>query len=120
MTRWDNDTGSATVFACLALAALIALTLLVSQVGAGVVARHRAQSAADLAALSAAAVLVDGADAACAKAEAIAREAGARVVECVVADWDVRINVTANVTLGVFGARLIAAAARAGPVDETA
>lgn len=62
-----GEAGAATVFAALALAGLLGLTVLVGQVGAAVVARHRVQAAADLAALAAAGALVYGAVEACAE-----------------------------------------------------
>lgn len=113
-----GDGGGATVFVCVALAALICFTLVVAQVGAVVVARHRAQGAADLGALGAAAVLAEGAEVGCAEAGEIARRMGVRVRRCVVVQWDVVVDVEANVSAGVFGARTVRASARAGPVDE--
>ncbi len=106
------------MFVCVALAALICFTLVIAQVGAVVVARHRAQGAADLGALAAAVVLVEGADAGCAQAGEVARRMAAEVRRCVVAQWDVVVDVEANVSAGVFGARTVRACARAGPVEE--
>ncbi|WP_341865314.1 Rv3654c family TadE-like protein [Mycobacterium scrofulaceum] len=77
--------------------------------GAVVVARHRAQAAADLAALAAAARLPAGAEAACARATAVAR-AMRTDASCAVDDLDVVVTVRA----GVFGGAA-SAAARAGP-----
>ncbi|MFC4373003.1 Rv3654c family TadE-like protein [Nocardia halotolerans] len=111
------EKGGATAFACVALAGLICLTLLVGQVGAVVVARHRAQAAADLGALAAAGALAEGAEVGCAQAGEVARRMGARVSRCVAEQWDVVVTVEANVALGVFGVRTVGGAARAGPVD---
>ncbi|NKY56058.1 Rv3654c family TadE-like protein [Nocardia flavorosea] len=116
--RFSRDDGSATVTACLALAALLALTVLVAHVGGVIAARHRAQAAADLAALAAAAELVEGADAGCAAAEALGRRMKAGVVRCEVAGWDVLIEVEEKVPAGPFGSPSIRAIARAGPVEE--
>jgi secretion/DNA translocation related TadE-like protein len=80
--------------------------------GAAVVARHRAQSAADLGALAAAARLPAGAAAACAQADAVARAMRTDPAGCVVDDLDV--VVTIEVGVGRWGAAR--AAARAGPV----
>ncbi|MGY0502752.1 Rv3654c family TadE-like protein [Nocardia sp. FBN12] len=113
-----GDGGGATVFVCVVLAALICFTLVVAQVGAVVVARHRAQGAADLGALGAAVVLVEGAEAGCAEAGEVARRMGVRVRRCLVAQWDVVVDVEANVSAGVFGVRTVRASARAGPVEE--
>ncbi|MFD3595325.1 Rv3654c family TadE-like protein, partial [Nocardia sp. NPDC058640] len=113
-----GDAGAASVFVCVVLAGLIGMTLVVAQVGAVVVARHRAQGAADLAALGAAVVLVEGAEAGCGEAGEIAARMGARVRRCAVAQWDVVVEVEANVPAGVFGVRTVRASARAGPVEE--
>ncbi|WP_405149356.1 flp pilus-assembly TadE/G-like family protein [Nocardia salmonicida] len=113
-----GDAGGATVFVCVALAGLICLTLSVGQVGGVVVARHRAQGAADLGALAAAEVLAEGAEKGCGEAGEIARRMGVRVRRCVVAQWDVVVEVEANVSAGVFGVRTAQASARAGPVEE--
>jgi len=111
------DDGVATVFACLALVALIGVTLLIGQVGVAVVGRHRAQAAADLAALSAAAELERGANAGCAAAGDIASRMGARILQCAVVQWDATVTVEANVPMGLFGKRTVRAVARAGPVE---
>ncbi len=80
-------------------------------VGAAVVARHRAQAAADLAALAAAARVPAGAAAACAQAGAVARAMRAGVAGCALDGLDVVVTLEAGV--GRWGnAR---AAARAGP-----
>ncbi|MFD3706695.1 Rv3654c family TadE-like protein [Nocardia sp. NPDC058658] len=113
-----GDEGGATVFVCVVLAALICFTLVVAQVGAVVVARHRAQGAADLGALAAAVMLAEGAEVGCAEASEVARRMGAKVRRCAVAQWDVVVDVEANVTAGVFGTRSVRASARAGPVEE--
>ncbi|MFF0489501.1 Rv3654c family TadE-like protein [Nocardia sp. NPDC004068] len=110
-----RDEGGATVLACVAVAALLALTLLTGQVGAVIAARHRAQSVADLGALAAAGALDSGTG--CERAEEIARRMRARVLECDVAGWDVTVRVEASVVAGPLAARPVRAAARAGPVD---
>ncbi|MEU4315492.1 Rv3654c family TadE-like protein [Nocardia sp. NPDC024068] len=107
-----------TVTACCGLAALIVLTVLVVQVGAVVVARHRVQAAADLAALAAAGELRSGADAGCAAAESLGRRMNVRVERCAVSGWDVLISAEQKVPVGPFGERSIRAVARAGPVKE--
>ncbi|MEU4597679.1 Rv3654c family TadE-like protein [Nocardia sp. NPDC023988] len=114
-----GDQGGATVFACVALAGLICSTLMVGQVGAVVVARHRVQAAADLGALAAAGALVEGAEVGCAEAGDVARRMGARVSRCEVAQWDAVVTVERQVGLGVFGVRSVVGAARAGPVEES-
>ncbi|WP_327143306.1 Rv3654c family TadE-like protein [Nocardia sp. NBC_01327] len=113
-----DESGGVTVVACVALLALLTLTVLVAQVGVAVAGRHRAQSAADLAALAAAAGLDRGTAAGCARAEEIARRMGVRIVGCTVAEWDVTITVEARMTLGPLGTRSVRAMARAGPIGE--
>jgi secretion/DNA translocation related TadE-like protein len=81
--------------------------------GSVVVARHRAQAAADLAALAAAARLPSGAAAACARATAVAREMRVAHAECGVDGLDVVVTVE----VAVVFAGAARAAARAGPVD---
>ncbi|WP_324198309.1 Rv3654c family TadE-like protein [Nocardia beijingensis] len=108
----------ATVFVCLALVALIGVTLLIAQVGVVVVARHRTQAAADMAALAAAGALVEGVDAACAEADGVARRMGTRIRVCEAAQWDATVTVERNVPIGLYGDRVVRASARAGPVEE--
>ena len=84
--------------------------------GSAVVARHRAQAAADLAALAAAARLAAGPATACAQAKAVAREMRVGTTGCAVDDLDV--VVTVEVRLGVGGWGSARAAARAGPADR--
>ncbi|WP_084497034.1 Rv3654c family TadE-like protein [Nocardia amamiensis] len=110
--------GVATVFAGSALVALIGITLLIAQVGAVVVARHRAQAAADMAALAAASALVQGADVACAEADEVARRMGTRIRICTAVEWDVTVTVETNVPIGLYGDRRVGAIARAGPVED--
>ncbi|MEU1985801.1 Rv3654c family TadE-like protein [Nocardia sp. NPDC019395] len=113
-----RERGSASVTACLALVALLTLTVLVTQLGAVVVTRHRAQAAADLAALAAAGELRNGAGAGCAVAESLGRRMAMGVARCEVDGWDVVVEVEEKVPVGPFGARSIRAIARAGPVEE--
>ena len=88
------------------MAVLLAFTVGGVHIGSAVVARHRGQAAADLAALAAAAQLPDGVAAACRRASVIAQAMSAVVIDCAVDDLDVVVTVAAG------KAR---AAARAGP-----
>lgn len=90
------------------MAVLLAVSMGGLYVGSAVIARHRAQAAADMAALAAAARLPAGADAACGEASVIADAMEAGVADCVVQELDVVVSVTAG------PAR---AAARAGPAE---
>jgi secretion/DNA translocation related TadE-like protein len=95
---------------------LLSITGGSAYLGAAVVARHRAQAAADLAALAAAARLGAGPETACAQAKAVARGMLVGTVGCAVDDLDV--VVTIEVRLPVGGWRSARAAARAGPADR--
>jgi secretion/DNA translocation related TadE-like protein len=99
------------------MAVLLAVTVGGAYVGSAVIARHRAQAAADLAALGAAARLVAGTDAACAQASAVAGAMRTVIADCVVDGLDVVVAVEATVVLGAWGAGLARAGARAGPAD---
>lgn len=81
--------------------------------GAAVVARHRAQAAADLAALAAAARVPAGAEAACAQATTLARAMRVGIAGCAVDDLDVVITVEVAMPGGRWGNAQ--AGARAGP-----
>lgn len=113
-----REEGSATVTASLALAGLIVVTVLVVHLGGVVVARHRAQAAADLAALAAAGELWHGAEVGCAAAESLGRRMSAHIARCEIDGWDAVITIEEKVPLGPFGMRSIRAVARAGPVGE--
>lgn len=112
-----GDSGAASVLACLALAGLIAVTSLLVNVGAVVVARHRAQAGADLGALAAAGALDAGTEAACGRAVVVVRRMSGTVSSCEAAGWEVTVSVERNVSIGVLGTRTVRASARAGPVQ---
>ncbi|WP_231639314.1 Rv3654c family TadE-like protein [Mycobacterium sp. Marseille-P9652] len=90
---------------------LLWLTGAGAYLGSVVVARHRAQAAADLAALAGAARLPSGTAAACARATAVADAMRVTDARCEVDGLDV--VVTARVPVAFAGAAR--AAARAGP-----
>lgn len=91
------------------MAVLLAVTIGGCYLASAVIARHRAQAAADLAALAAAARLPDGGDAACGQATLIADAMGVGMADCVADGLDVVVTITAG------SAR---AAARAGPAES--
>jgi secretion/DNA translocation related TadE-like protein len=95
---------------------LLVLTVAGTVVGSAVIARHRAQAVADLAALAAAAQVASGPQAACASAVALATAAGAAVSSCTVEELDVVVGVEVPVGLGRWGLHAARAKARAGPV----
>ncbi|MDY6808843.1 hypothetical protein GIY30_20525 [Gordonia sp. HNM0687] len=119
MYRWGDDRGFATLLGAFAIATIAAVAVAMLYVGGAVVARHRAQSAADLAALAAAQQHVLAAPEPCRAAEEIAQEqrVGARIERCAADGIDVVLTVAVPVRLGPFGVRDALASARAGPVD---
>lgn len=108
----SRDRGSATVWAALATTALCAVFAVILAMGQAVVARHRAGSAADLAALAAAGHALRGAEAACARAAEVAGAQGAEVVRCAVAGGIADVTARAD-----FGPYAPAVRSRAGPPD---
>ncbi|WP_037574657.1 Rv3654c family TadE-like protein [Phaeacidiphilus oryzae] len=111
--RPQPEAGSATIWV-LAVAALLALAGLAALgLGAAVLARHRAESAADLAALAAAERVDAGAgESPCARAEELVRAQGghARLVACAVArDRSVTVAVVVPSPVGSATARARAA-----------
>lgn len=93
------------------VAVLLTVTGGSAYLGTAVVARHRVQAAADLAALAAAARVPAGAAAACTQAAAVARAMRTGVAGCTLDDLDVVVLIEAGV--GRWGTAR--AAARAGP-----
>lgn len=112
-----HDAGVATVLACVCAMALLAVTGLAAQLGAVVLARHRAEIAADLGALAGASVVLQGQRGACARAATVTAANGAAVIDCTLDGADVRLTVTVAVRLGPLEATATGRA-RAGPVDE--
>lgn len=110
-----GDAGAATVLV-LALAGILAVTgATVLGATQAVAARHRAGSAADLAALAAAARWDEGERQACARAARVAAAQGARVSRC--HRLGEVVEVTAEVPLPGWLARVrpVGVTARAGP-----
>ena len=93
------------------LAVIGAVGLLVTLVAA---AEHQVESAADLAAVSAATHVGDGEPAACAAAARVASSMHARVTSCRIDGLDVTIDVTSTVGTPVRSV-VLTASARAGP-----
>jgi secretion/DNA translocation related TadE-like protein len=95
------------------LAVLMVVTAGVLWFCAAVVTRHRAESAADLAALAAAVVAVQGEQRACAEARWVAERMDTVLRSCRLSGWDALVDVEA--AFEGFGSA--AARARAGPVE---
>ncbi|MDN5934535.1 MAG: flp pilus-assembly TadE/G-like family protein, partial [Pseudonocardia sp.] len=110
------DAGFATVWAAGAVAVLMGLLLIGIELGAAVAARHRAEAAADLAALAAAGHAVHGAAAACARAAGIAEQMDARIRTCRLDGWEALVEVEAALRLAMLGPTAATGRARAGPV----
>ncbi|MFC9788095.1 Rv3654c family TadE-like protein [Rhodococcus sp. NPDC127528] len=113
-----DERGAATVLACFAMLALISLALVIGHLGAAVATRHRAQAAADLGALAAAAALDRGGEAACAAARGVADRMRVTLRECRIEGWDAIVTVGVRAGLTAVGSGDAVAAARAGPVDQ--
>jgi secretion/DNA translocation related TadE-like protein len=83
--------------------------------GAAVDARHRAEAAADLAALAAAGQVARNGREACDRAADVAVETGGRVVLCRLQDRDALVEVEVSVHLAMAGTAAVRGRARAGP-----
>ena len=88
-----DDDGYATVLAAAAIAVIVLLLGLGVGLAGAVPARHRAESAADLAALAGASEAVSGVDTACGRADEVARANGATLTSCTWRGWVVAVTV---------------------------
>lgn len=113
---WERDRGSATVWVLSAGLVFVVVAIAIAAIMAATVARHRAQSAADLAALGAALRAWDGPAAACDRAAELAAGNGATLVSCRVEGLDAIVTVEV-VPSGFAGLGAARASARAGPVE---
>lgn len=102
------------MLAAFLVAALVGVALGGVWIGSAVIARHRAQAAADLAALAAAQALAGGPAGACQAAQALAARMGAVLAQCRLDQLDVIVTVRTESTARFGGSAL--ASARAGPV----
>jgi len=82
MTLRRTESGSATIYVLVAVAVLALAACLGVADGIAAVARHRAEVAADAAALAAAGDVASGPAAACAAAARLARADGATLTDC--------------------------------------
>lgn len=108
-----DDRGVATVWMAAAIATVLVLVGAVIWLGTAVIIRHRAEGAAELAALAAAGAAPDGEADACAKAGLVAERSGVTVRECRLDGWDALVRVEMDMP-APFGAA--SGRARAGPV----
>ena len=109
-----TDRGSATIWVAIACLVTWSVAIFALSVGGVIAARHRAASAADLAALAGARTLVAGVGDPCAAAQRVAAAAGARVVACdVLANGS--LQVVAEVSVAAAVGTVAAIASRPGP-----
>lgn len=100
------------------MAVLLAITYGALHVGSAVVARHRAQAAADMAALAAAGLIPAGLPGACDKAAVLTRAMGADLSGCAADGLNVTVTVDAQLPLRLGVSGPARAVARAGPVGS--
>lgn len=112
-----RDRGAASIYAVIAMAALLLVTGVVGAAMELARAQHQAAAAADLAALAGAGAASDGADA-CAAARRVAQANAARLTSCEVSQSvvEVRVEVRSPELWGKTWT--IPGRARAGPADS--
>jgi secretion/DNA translocation related TadE-like protein len=115
----QRERGSGTVAVLGAVGVILAMTVGALFVVSAVVASHRAQSAADLAALAAAAALVRGepSTAACATGAGVAARNGATVSGCR-AGADLSVELVVELQASAARAGTATARSRAGPANS--
>ncbi|WP_234995526.1 Rv3654c family TadE-like protein [Streptoalloteichus hindustanus] len=104
-----------TLLAVAAMLAFLLITAVAAQFGAATITRRRAESAADLAALAAAAHALSGVDAACDRARWIAENMRVHVTNCRLEQWDALVEIRAAPSGPLGGFPAANARARAGP-----
>ncbi|MEU8200821.1 Rv3654c family TadE-like protein [Streptosporangium sp. NPDC049046] len=117
MRRESAQRGSATIWTVGLMALVFAVAVAVVFAGMARVARHRAQSAADLSALAAARLAFADPDRSCLRASSLAADNKARITRCSLSEGGVAdIEVVMEVSLPLKGPVSITSRARAGPV----
>ncbi len=116
--RRAADRGSATLWAVGGIAALFLVAAMILAIGAVVQTRHRATSAADLAALAAAVGAPDGAPAACARARWVTDRMRVLLTDCRIVDWNAMVEVSGELPGELSGFGQVRAHSMAGPVDR--
>jgi secretion/DNA translocation related TadE-like protein len=115
-----RDRGGATIWLLAAGLLVVLFGAAIAGVGSAIVARHRAQAAADLGALAGAPHALAGEPVVCGWAARVVAANGARLVECRLDGVDVIVT-TAVTPAGYAGlAGAAQASARAGPADAPA
>jgi len=113
--RGGTDDGVATVWAAITVAVVVAVLAAMLGMVAAVGGRHRAEAAADLAALAAAAHAVRGEAEACGRAARAATGTGGRLVLCRVRGGEAVVEVEVALRVAVLGGVTARGRARAGP-----
>jgi secretion/DNA translocation related TadE-like protein len=103
-----------TIFGCLSVGLLLAVTIVAVRLGGAMLARQQAETAADLGALAGAAQILHGSAAACAAAGRVVTANSATMTSCTADGLDVLVEVDARAP-ALGGIAL--AHARAGPVS---
>ena len=111
----EGDRGVATVWAAGAIAVLMSMAVFGLHLGQAVVVRHQAESAADLAALAGAGMVVAGEQYACAQARRVTDRMRVQLVSCRTRGWDVLVDVAARPSGWLGGLGAATGRARAGP-----
>ncbi|WP_410637211.1 Rv3654c family TadE-like protein [Amycolatopsis sp. lyj-346] len=111
------DSGAATIWTAMAVAALTGVATLALWLVTTVIARHQAESAADLGALAAASHASEGPVRACERARWVADRMGVTLQTCRWQQLDALIEVEARGP-ALAGLPRPSAHARAGPADE--
>ncbi|MDN5858411.1 MAG: flp pilus-assembly TadE/G-like family protein [Pseudonocardia sp.] len=115
MTAHPADAGVASVFAAAGVAVVMAALVIGLHLAAAVIGRHRAEAAADLGALAAASLAVQGSATACRRAGEIAEAGGTRLVHCVLVGWNAAVETEAEIALALPGLTTARGRALAGP-----
>ncbi|MEU8268782.1 Rv3654c family TadE-like protein [Sphaerisporangium sp. NPDC049002] len=110
-----GERGAAAVWVVGLMVLIWFLAATVLFVGAARIARHRAQSAADLSALAAAVQALAAPEKACGRARALAETNHASITRCVVRAGVVDVRVAVRLVLPGLGERPAVAESRAGP-----
>lgn len=113
----DTDAGVATVWAAGAVVLLVSLLVFGLHLAAVTSGRHRAEAAADLAALAAASHALDGEQVACAYAARVVHGMTARLLSCRVVGWDALVETVVTPALAPAGTGDARGRARAGPAQ---
>ncbi|WP_327049138.1 pilus assembly protein TadG-related protein [Microbispora sp. NBC_01189] len=118
--RATRERGSATIWSIILMTVVWLLAMVVVQVGVARVARHRAQSAADLAALGAARWALAAPGEACARAKVITAADRASLRSCSVSEGVAEVAVAITFEVPLLGPATAVASASAGPAGARA